>query len=209
MNKSAEPSIHIEEVTYGDILPDNLNANRGTDRGRAALRDSIESCGFLEAGTIDVNNRLIGGNKRTSAAKELGLGAPIVIDIDGTRPIYLRRNNIDLDTPEGRKAALALNRVAQLNIDLDPEIIQQYQEMGAQIESFYDPGELDTMLSELGKLAAAMKTKETPQEKQNDAVQEPVPERFLVIVTCDCDAQQAELLERLTEEGLECRALVS
>jgi len=43
----------------------------------------------------------------------------------------------------------------------------------------------------------------------SSAAADVVPEQFMVMIECDDEAQQAELLQTLTDEGYRCRALVS
>jgi hypothetical protein len=38
---------------------------------------------------------------------------------------------------------------------------------------------------------------------------ETIPEQFLVLITCRDEKQQAELLSRFKNEGLECKALLT
>lgn len=44
--------------------------------------------------------------------------------------------------------------------------------------------------------------------KEDDPPSRPLPEQYLVLVQCRDEKQQAEVLGRLTAEGLECRALL-
>lgn len=137
-------------VKLSDLLPDGHNANRGTERGSYMIRRSIEKFGFAEAGTLDKNNRIVGGNKRTEASADLGLSEDvIVIDVDGSRPVYIRRTDIDLETPEGRELAIALNRTAQVSIDFDPEEIAREQLDGVDLSEWFFENELDELVSEL------------------------------------------------------------
>jgi len=136
----------------GDLVPlsniqlDDRNANRHTERGEYAIRRSLEKFGFAEAGTLDKNNRVIGGNLRTEAAADvLAAEDAIVVDVDGTRPVFIRRTDLDLDTPQGRELALALNRVPQLSIDLDPLVIEDFALTGVDVGDWFQPVELREM----------------------------------------------------------------
>ena len=107
-----------------ELLPDSNNANKGTPRGRRELEKSLREHGWVEAGVLDKHNRIVGGNKRQEVAVDIGLpDDAIIVDHDGSRPIFVRLKNVDLDTPEGRMIAYRLNRVAQLDIDFDAEQI--------------------------------------------------------------------------------------
>jgi len=133
-------------IPLSDIQLDDRNANRHTERGEYAIRRSLEKFGFAEAGTLDKNNRVIGGNLRTEAAADvLAAEDAIVVDVDGTRPVFIRRTDLDLDTPQGRELALALNRVSQLSIELDPLVIEDFALTGVDIGDWFQPVELREM----------------------------------------------------------------
>ena len=130
-------------VKLSDITPDDRNANAHTERGTYMLRRSIERFGFLEPGVLDANNRIIGGNNRTEAAADvLDAEDAIVIDIDGRRPVFVRRADLDLTTPEGREAAIALNRTAQVGIEFDPLVLEDLAVSGVGLGDWFQPAEL-------------------------------------------------------------------
>lgn len=142
-------------VKLSDITPDERNANAHTERGTYMLRRSLERFGFLEPGVLDANNRIIGGNNRTEAAADvLDASEAVVIDIDGTRPVFVRRRDLDLTTPEGREAAIALNRSAQVGIAFDPLALEELALDGVDLGDWFQPGELRVMgidVADVGK----------------------------------------------------------
>lgn len=109
----------MSTVRLSDIIPDDRNANAHTERGEYMLLRSVARFGFLEPGVLDANGRVISGNHRLEVAADvLDAADAIVVDIDGTRPVFVRRRDLDLTTPEGREAAIALNRSAQVGIQV-------------------------------------------------------------------------------------------
>ena len=133
-------------VKLSDITPDDRNANSHTERGTYMLRRSIERFGFLEPGVLDANNRIIGGNNRTEAAADvLDAEDAIVIDIDGRRPVFVRRADLDLTTPEGREAAIALNRTAQVGIEFDASELDAHLSEGVDVSDWFRDDELDAL----------------------------------------------------------------
>src|SRR5215467_3441443 len=96
-----------------DLIPDPQNANRGTDRGRAALAQSLREYGVGRAVLIDRHGRIVAGNKTVEQAKRLGL--PLrVIKTDGQHLIAVQRNDLDLATdPRAQALAIADNRVGE------------------------------------------------------------------------------------------------
>lgn len=130
-------------VKLSDITPDERNANAHTERGTYMLRRSLERFGFLEPGVLDANNRIIGGNNRTEAAADvLDASEAVVIDIDGSQPVFVRRRDLDLTTPEGREAAIALNRSAQVGIQFDPLVLNELALDGVALNDWFQAAEL-------------------------------------------------------------------
>ncbi len=137
--------VKTEKLT--NIKPDLTNANRHTERGNAMLRASMDEFGFAEAGTLDINNRIIGGNHRTEVAADvLGSDEVLVIEVDGTKPVYIKRSDIDLATPRGKKLAYALNRVAQVSIEFDPEQVLADIGEGISLDGLFHQNEIDDLI---------------------------------------------------------------
>ncbi len=133
-------------VKLTDITPDDRNANAHTERGTYMLRRSLERFGFLEPGVLDANNRIIGGNNRTEAAADvLDASEAVVIDIDGKTPVFVRRRDLDLTTPEGREAAIALNRAAQVGIQFDASELESHMSEGVDLDDWFRGDELDAL----------------------------------------------------------------
>lgn len=135
-----------------DLALDSGNANKGTERGRQAIEASIREFGFADAGTLDKHNTIIGGNKRTLAAGVIGMDEAIIIDVDGTQPVYIRRNDLDLSSTEddrARRLAYALNRSQQLSLDWDTEQLMADLNAGFDLSALWRQDELDELLADL------------------------------------------------------------
>jgi len=102
-----------------DLIFDDKNFNKGTEYGKELMNKSLSKFGAGRSILIDKNNRIIAGNKTTENFAELGLEDVQIVETDGKTLIAVRRNDIDLDTPEGREFALADNTTAKVNIDFD------------------------------------------------------------------------------------------
>jgi hypothetical protein len=176
-------------VPLVEIVPDDCNANKGTQRGYGALEESIRQHGFLEAGVLDANNRIVGGNKRTEiGAQVLMAENALVIDIDGTRPVFVRRKDLDLDTAQGRMAALRLNRVAQLDIDWEPAVLQGLiSEHALDVSRLWNENEFNLLMASLEATpvevepAAAVATEEESAESGNAPPISVTPEQRAMI----------------------------
>ena len=117
-----DDKINIQKLKIKNLLPDDNNANVGTERGKQVLEQSLEEFGFAEAGTLDKNYKIIGGNKRHEIFNNINPNEDvIVVDVDGSKPVYIRRPDLDLDENKARKLAYALNRSHELSYQIDIE----------------------------------------------------------------------------------------
>ena len=142
MTPAKRPSTRTRQTpiqSLDDLQPDPLNANRGTDRGREALRRSLHTYGAGRSIVIDTRGRILGGHKTVEQAKHLGL--PItVVPTTGQELVVVQRMDLDARTdPRARELALADNRVAELDLDWDPAVLRQLEQAGVALEDFLDP----------------------------------------------------------------------
>jgi hypothetical protein len=107
-----------------DLKFDPCNFNKGSEYGNSLLEKSIQKFGFREAATLDKNGVLVGGNKRTAKAGELGFEDVEIIKGDPKKVYCIQYDDIDMDSKEGKELALALNQTAAKNIILDAEVIE-------------------------------------------------------------------------------------
>lgn len=141
-----------QKVDLAQIKFDRRNANKGSERGRDAIEHSIREFGFADAGTLDKNNTIIGGNKRTEVAGEIGMDEAIIVDVDGTKPVFIRRNDLSLDDPNddrARRLAYALNRSQEVSLTWDVEQLLADAQSGIDLSGMFSQNELDEMLAGL------------------------------------------------------------
>lgn len=121
-----------------ELIPDDKNFNKGSEAGKLLIKKSIEKFGAGRSILLDKNNRIMGGNKFTENAIELGLNNLQIVDSDGTKVIGVRRMDIDFETDHGREFALADNATAKMNIVFDAEVIDA--ELGEALAEEWVPG---------------------------------------------------------------------
>ena len=56
-----------------DFTPDKRNANKGTDKGRAALTASLKNVGAGRSIVVDKHGNIIAGNETMEVAKQIGI----------------------------------------------------------------------------------------------------------------------------------------
>ena len=131
-----------------DLTPDPHNANRGTDRGREALERSLREYGAGRAVLIDRHGRVIAGNKTVERAQALGI--PLrVVKTDGRHLIAVQRDDLDLTTdPRAQALAIADNRVGELDLEWDVEMLKQVQADGLDLSAFWTEAEFAALLGD-------------------------------------------------------------
>ena len=150
--KSSKPSPH-RRLDLFDLTSDPQNANRGTARGRDALTQSLRAYGTGRAVLIDRHGTIIAGNKTVEQAKALNI--PLrVVKTDGTHLIAVQRDDLDLRTDARAKAlAIADNRVGELDLEWDVEMLKQLHAEGLDLSAFWTEAEFSTLLEDDGSAA--------------------------------------------------------
>lgn len=139
------------KAKISDFRPQRKNANRHTQRGIGMLNKSMADHGFIGAMTSAADGEIFDGSARLETAYErFGEEVePIVIDADGTRPIIVRRTDIpSANDPRAKKLAIAANRIAQVDLDWDPELLKTIGEDIDISDLFFD-NELGNLFKQL------------------------------------------------------------
>jgi hypothetical protein len=110
--------------TVHDLKPDPENANRGTQRGREILTESVETCGWGRGAVSDRNHTVIAGNKTIDLAKQKDAKIKTV-HTDGTVLVVVQRTDLDMRTqPRARQLSYYDNRASEVGLRWDAERIQ-------------------------------------------------------------------------------------
>lgn len=172
---------HVQ-VRAGDLVPHPHNFRRHPPRQKAALAASYAEVGFARSllgyRLDDGRIQLIDGHLRR--------------DVDADMLVTVEV--LDVSDEEARKLLLTLDPLTGL-ATTDAEAVAQLTAITA----------ADSQL-----LKDLWQSLEQAQKVVKEQVPEPPPPagQFLVLVTCRDEAEQVELLQRFTAEGLQCRALI-
>ena len=140
----------IKRIKASELTPDPRNANKGTERGRYALEASLRQYGAGRSIVVDKHGRIIAGNKTLEAAAEMGLDDVIVVQTNGTKIVAVQRMDLDLAQDEtARMLAYADNRVGQLDLDFDAEVIAADLAAGLDLSALWQDFELDEIMADL------------------------------------------------------------
>ena len=178
------------DVTHvKDLVPDPENRRKHNPRNLGMVVDALQRVGAARSIVIDENNVVLAGNGVTEAAAEAGITKVQVVDVDGETIVAVRRRGL---TPE-QKRALAIydNRAGELAA-WDTDQLKADAAAGLTLEPWFSEKEQAKLLDT-----------EAPPDNLT------IPESYQVLVTCKGEADQGAILERLTAEGFECRALMS
>lgn len=111
-----------------ELIPDDINANKGTEYGRHLIEKSLRELGAGRSILLDKNNRIIAGNKTIENAANIGLENIIIVETTGNQIVAVKRTDIDLDSQKGRELALADNATSKANLDWDEEAIERIKD---------------------------------------------------------------------------------
>jgi ParB-like chromosome segregation protein Spo0J len=207
--KSAEPNSSVSQAqlqAIGSLLPYQNNARTHPKEQIAQLAASIEEFGFV--GAIVVRNGVIAKGHGTLAAAQLlyAQGKPVHPAPGrgaGAKPYPLGHVPV-LDVSgwsdaQFRAFVIADNKIAQASGWQDDLLKLELEELLA--EGFdldvtgFSEDELDA-LNGAAVVGAAVDT----------ATLQPV---YQVLIECTDEAEQLKILERLTADGVNCRALIA
>lgn len=118
----------VTETKIDKLIPDDLNANKGTQYGQHLMEKSFRELGAGRSILLDKNNRIIAGNKSIDTAATIGMENVIIVETTGEQIVAVKRMDIDLDSKQGRELALADNATSKANLAWDEEAIQQINE---------------------------------------------------------------------------------
>ena len=115
-----------EIKTLDDLTPDGENFNRHTEFGQKLLEDSLRKFWAGRSILVDKDGNIIAGNGVVETAAAIGMEDVVVVKTDGKKLVVVQRDDLTLDSPEGRELALADNMTALKGIDLDLEKVKEY-----------------------------------------------------------------------------------
>lgn len=179
----------IIESKISELVPDNLNANRGTEYGQHLMEKSFREFGAGRSILLDKNNRIIAGNKSIDTAAAIGLDNVLIVETTGQQIVAVKRIDIDLDSEQGRALALADNATSKANLEWDAEALKEIEETW-NVDAADWGVKLDKLIDE--------EEQETDEEK--DKI-------FKIEIVCETKEEQEKTYINLLERGLNCRTI--
>ncbi len=178
----------IEQWPTDRVLPYPANARMHSDEQVAEIAASIAEFGFNAPLAVDRADVLIYGHGRLAAAKKLGLATVPVIRIE------------HLTEAQARAYRLADNQIAA-NASWEPALLRT--EIADLSGLGLDLGLIGFSVEELRDIVFPLPTRERSTARGvTDGLS------FQVIVECEDEDQQAEILEDLRSRGIKCKPLI-
>lgn len=187
------PRLRVGKVS--EFRPQTENANKHTPKGLGALRKAMQSSGYVSPVTAVADGEVIDGSARIETAYDAFPDEALIIEHDGTRPIVAVRTDIkSAKSAKAKRIAIEANRIAQIDLDWDIDVLA---DMPADVlEGLFDADDLASMGLDAGA-------------DVGNADEDSIPSQFAIMVECASEQEQSELLDRLTAEGVKCKALIS
>jgi hypothetical protein len=179
-------------VKARDLVPHELNARVHPEVQKQALRALYGEVGFarslLAYELPDGRLKLIDGHLR----RDLDPDMEVEVEV------------LDVSDAEARALLLSIDPLAQL-AEYDRQTLDQLRES--------TPTDSDLLHNLWQNIRATGDAVREALEEAGAAVPagkgREIPEQYLVLVECESEDQQVDLLERFRQEGLKCRALLS
>jgi hypothetical protein len=143
--------IKVSRGSVEDLIPDDQNANEGTERGQHMIDVSFERSGAGRSVLVDKNGKVIAGNKSQQAAADAGITDAIIVETEGDELVVVKRRDLDLDDDEdGRARALAYadNRAAQVGLHWNAAQVVADLQSGVDVSGMFFDSELADIVAE-------------------------------------------------------------
>ena len=187
------PGLRSLAVPIAELVPDPTNPVRHNEKNLAAIRGSLAKFGQRLPVVVRSEGMIVEkGNGVVEAARQLGW-------------THIARVLVDDDNVTATSFAIADNRCSDLHRwdeDVMEQLIRDVDSGNEDLQQMYADLAKDLGIA-IVEAGAAGESDETPPEPAE------LPDKYQIIVTCEDESMQAELLERLSKEGLECRALIA
>lgn len=192
----------VKETKIDAFKPQGRNANKHSPRGMGTLEASMRKHGYVAPMTAAADGEIIDGSARLETVANVFDDDVLVVEHDGTKPIVMVRTDIpSADSPEARAISIAANRVAELNLAWDAQILLEDLASGVDFSGIFSQEELDAML-------AGISGKE-PEAPNLDPGESRYKEQYGVIVICDNETHQEEVYNMLQAEGYNVKVVVT
>lgn len=121
--KERMSQLKAELRRLSDFLPARLNPNAGNENSVPLIVDSIHNNGAGRPMLADKDGEMIAGSHSLQAFIDAGYEEAIVISGDGQRPVIFIRDDIDIESPQGRSLQVGDNHIGLKSYTPDDELL--------------------------------------------------------------------------------------
>ena len=188
-----------DKAKISDFRIQERNANKHTVRGMGMLQHAIANEGWISAITVTADGESIDGSARLEAAYErFGEDVePIIVRSKGDRPIiHIREDLPDASDPRAKKLSIYANRIAEVDLDYDLEILAElHEEVG--LEDMFFADEIEALM---GKENQDDETQYQAPENQGDrGATDDIPESSVRMMQLFLDTESHPLFLEMVE----------
>lgn len=189
--------LKVEYIPFASLKPSRFNSNTHSDEQVEQIAASIKQFGFNMPIAIDEKKNIIAGEGRYLAAKRLNRREVPVV--------FLKH----LSEAQKRAYIIADNQIAR-NSTWDEKKLQG--EIQALLNQDFSISTLGFSNEELDKIIrAGLSQKETTpvtgynRKKNNQQTADTSTRRYAVLVYCENETDQEQVLGQLSDQGFECK----
>lgn len=189
---SVGSGVTVRERRLTDYRHDQRNANRGSERGRAILEQSLKEDGAGRSLIADADDTLIGGNQTSAVAAGVGLQRVIEIETGGDVLIVHKRRDVTLDKDDGKARRMAYrdNR-SRDTAEYDPSIVAADAAAGLLDDLLFRADELDDLMQQASADASVALA-----EVESASGRKTIDENRARVVRIAVFAKQVQVIER-------------
>jgi ParB-like chromosome segregation protein Spo0J len=180
------PADRVERRPLNELIPAARNSRTHSDEQVAQIAASIKEWGWTVPVLIDESGELIAGHGRVLAAKTLGLDTVPVMTATGW-------------SDAKKRAYLIADNKLPLNAEWDSTLLKL--ELAELKKADFDLGLMGFDKHEIALMLKDVTAQDTSPQLTDM--------KYSVVVRCDDELHQTELLDRFETEGLKCQALIS
>jgi ParB-like chromosome segregation protein Spo0J len=183
--------MEVRRVSLDQIHADPANLNTHDEKNLRAIRGSLKEFGQVEPLVVHKETgKVIGGNGRLEAMRALGWTECDIVEVDS-------------DGVHATALGIALNRTAKTSVFDDDALARTLRALQDEDFNLDSVGFTD---AEVDALFGVGDGDDAGGEDEPEA-REPWQGRFEIVIELASEAEQQEVFERLTADGLKCRVL--
>lgn len=197
-----------DKAKLSDVTEQPRNANKHTVRGSAMLEHSIRKNGVISAITTTKKLQTFDGSNTLANCLDI-FGddvEPIFVYSDGSRPVVHVRTDIEsIDDPKAKELSVAANRIPEVDLDYDLEILAEIHEE-VDLSDMFFADEIAALMEKENQDDEGGTEYQAPEVQPNTKSIDYEP-KYAVAIECETEQDQEAAFNTLSEMGYKCKVL--